>query len=217
MGGRTSPFSMLIGGAAGVVMGTLFKYRALPFLKGNTIISGGKQMPTAEFAAFGARWFYVFGAACVIGSLIWLAVRARLGITMKPSVIRYFFGHGFAVSMCVGALVVTVLVGWSCGAFSIWATIAVLIALPLGGVLGALFLWPFVFAIGSKINGSPFHADDLVHILVGPHRDRVGRICEMWPSRNQVRVQISEQAEKDVADVFSYNEICRERDVNKLG
>ncbi len=58
-------------------MGTVFQFRALPFLKDDTILSGGKQMPTAEFAAFGARWFNVFGVACVIGSLICFAVRAR--------------------------------------------------------------------------------------------------------------------------------------------
>ena len=68
---------MLIGGTGALVMGTLFKYRALPFLKDDTMLSGGKQVPTADFAAFGARWFYVFGVACVIGSLVWFAVRAR--------------------------------------------------------------------------------------------------------------------------------------------
>jgi len=132
---------------------------------------------------------------------------------MKPSPIRYFFGHGWKVSMCIGALVVAVWVGLSCGSFSVWAALAVLLALPLGCILGAVFLWPFFFIVGSKINGSPFHEGDLVHILVGPHRDRVGRIYEMWPSRNQVRVEIGDQAKKDVTDVFSYNEICRERDV----
>ena len=58
-------------------MGTLFKYRALPFLKDDTILSGGKQIPTEGFAASGARMFYIFGAACLIGSLIWLLIRAR--------------------------------------------------------------------------------------------------------------------------------------------
>lgn len=73
-----------------------------------------------------------------------------------------------------------------------------------------LLLWPWVFATGGKINGSPFHEGDLVHVLVGPYRDRVGRIYEMWPSRNQVRVEIDEQAKKDVTDVFGYNEaVCR--------
>jgi len=73
----TSPLSILFGGACALVLGTLFKFRTLPFLKGDTILSGGRQMPTAEFAAFGARWFYIFGTTCILGSLIWLAVRAR--------------------------------------------------------------------------------------------------------------------------------------------
>ena len=74
---RTSPLSLVLGGVCAVVLGTLFKYRALLFLKDDTILSGGKQMPTAEFAAFGARWFYIFGGACLIGSLVWFVVRAR--------------------------------------------------------------------------------------------------------------------------------------------
>lgn len=77
MGKSTHPFSLLIGGAGAFLLGTLFRYRALPFLKEDMILSGGKQMPTAEFAAFGARWFYIFGAACIVGSLLWYAVRAR--------------------------------------------------------------------------------------------------------------------------------------------
>jgi hypothetical protein len=74
---RTSPFSMLFGGVCALVLGTLFRYRALPFLKDDTILSGGKRMATADFAAFMARGFFIFGAVCVIGSLIWFAVRAK--------------------------------------------------------------------------------------------------------------------------------------------
>ena len=66
---------MLIGGVCAFVLGTPFKFRVLPFLKGDTIVSGGREMPTQEFAAFGARWFYIFGAACILGSLIWWTVR----------------------------------------------------------------------------------------------------------------------------------------------
>ena len=68
---------MLIAGIGGTVMGTLFKLRALPFLKDDTILSGGKQIPTADFAASVARMFYTFGAVCLIGSVIWFVVRAR--------------------------------------------------------------------------------------------------------------------------------------------
>jgi hypothetical protein len=73
----TSRFSMLLGGACALVLGTLFKFRILPFLKGDTILSGGRPMPTEEFAEFGARWFYVFGSTCILGSLIWWAIGAR--------------------------------------------------------------------------------------------------------------------------------------------
>jgi hypothetical protein len=37
---------------AGAVLGTLVRYRALPFLWADTILSGGKLVPTAQWAAF---------------------------------------------------------------------------------------------------------------------------------------------------------------------
>lgn len=129
---------------------------------------------------------------------------------MKPSLIQYFLGHGHKASMFVGTTVAAVIVIRACEALSSWTAIAVLVALPLGSLLGAWLVWPWVFTIASKINGSPFHEGELVHVLVGPYRDRVGRIYEMWPSRNQVRVEIDEKAKKDVSDVFGYNEVCCE-------
>ena len=73
----TARFSMLLGGACALGLGPRFKFRVLPFLKGDTIMSVGRPMPTEEFAEFGARWFYIFGSACVLGSLIWWAIGAR--------------------------------------------------------------------------------------------------------------------------------------------
>jgi hypothetical protein len=81
---RTSPLSLLLGGFGGFVMGTLFKYRALPFLKDDTMLSGGRQIPTAGFAVSGARMFYIFGAACLIGSLICFLIRARKRMRTIP-------------------------------------------------------------------------------------------------------------------------------------
>lgn len=57
-------------------MGMLFKYRALPFLKDDTMLSGGKQVSTAEFAATCARGFYFFAGVCIVAALIWLVARA---------------------------------------------------------------------------------------------------------------------------------------------
>jgi hypothetical protein len=134
---------------------------------------------------------------------------------MKPSLIRYFFGHGLKVSMCFGSLALAILVAQACGAFSIWTVIAVLVALPLGCILGALFLWPFIFQIGSKVNGAPFQKGELVHILNGRYRDKVGHIYEIWKERNSVLVDLGEETKKDGPHEFSYNEICRERDATR--
>jgi hypothetical protein len=128
---------------------------------------------------------------------------------MKPSLIRYFFGHGFRVAMSIGAITLTVAVGLSCGGFSIWSFIAAVVAVPLGGVLGALFLWPIVFRIGSRVNGAPFRNGEVVHILAGKYRDRIGRISDIWTQRNSVIVQFDEDQEKEVIHEFSYNEVCR--------
>jgi len=76
----TSSFRSLIGGLCALVIGTLFKFRALWFLKADTIVSGGKEMPTAEFAAYGARIFFVVGILFVAGALVGI-VRSRRKIS----------------------------------------------------------------------------------------------------------------------------------------
>ena len=74
---RSSPFSLLLAGVAALVLGTLFKLRALPFLREATIERGGKQVSTAEFASFGSLMFFGFGALCLIGALIWFVRRRK--------------------------------------------------------------------------------------------------------------------------------------------
>jgi len=133
----------------------------------------------------------------------------------RPALFRYFFAYGFRIAGCSGAVVLAALVAWNCEAFSVWSIIAVILALPLGLILGQLCLWPPLFWVGSLVNGSPFHEGDTVRVLVGPNRNRVGQIYEIWKSRNQVRVQLDERAEKDVTDVFMYNEVCREKNVER--
>ncbi len=94
----------------------------------------------------------------------------------------------------------------------------------LGIVLAALLIgffsvfiigWPILGPIAhyrSLINGAPFHKGDLVHILVGPHRDRVVRVYEVWESRGQARVELGEKERQEVRDVFSDLKICKEQD-----
>jgi len=136
------------------------------------------------------------------------------------SKLRYLIAHGWTLSTWGTGLLLAVFVGWSCAptfallltaSFSVFFVAAVLVAVPLGWVLGAIFLWPFVITIGGKINGAPFHDGDLVRILVGPHRDYIVRVYSVWTERNQVRVEIDEQSVKDVKDVFMLTEVCREK------
>ena len=47
-----------------ITLGLLFRFRVLPFLKDDTILSGGKQVPTEQFAHIASNFFW--GAAAVV-------------------------------------------------------------------------------------------------------------------------------------------------------
>jgi hypothetical protein len=128
---------------------------------------------------------------------------------MKPSAVHYFFGNGFKISTYGGAIGAAVWAVSMCEGISVWTLVALLAALPLGFMLSAMTVWPIVSIVGSRINGAPWKEGDLVHILVGQHEGHVGTIYEIWQSRGQVRVEVSEQATKDVTDVYLFNEVCR--------
>ena len=74
---RTSPLTLMLTGFVGFVLGALCRYRALPFLKGDTILSGGRQVPTTDFAASLTQMFFIFGAVCITGSLVLFVVRRK--------------------------------------------------------------------------------------------------------------------------------------------
>jgi hypothetical protein len=132
---------------------------------------------------------------------------------MKPTAAQYFLAaHGVKLAAGIGATILPIVVAFACGGFSIWAVLAVLCAVPLGCVLGFLFFSPLIGVIACKMNGGPFRLGDVVRVLVGRHRDRVGHIYTMWTERNQARVDLGEEARKDTTDVFGYDEICRETD-----
>ncbi len=131
---------------------------------------------------------------------------------MRPYKIQYFLAHGTKIAAVGGALILGAVVAWTCGDFSFWGIVAVLAALALGAILGMLFLWPLILVVCSFLNGQPFREGDWVRILVGPHRDRVVRVYQVWKERDEVRVELGEQEAKDVKDVFSNVEVCRERD-----
>lgn len=74
---RTSPHTALGGGVAAMVLGILFQFRLLPFLEADTILSGGKQVPTAEFASHLAGIFFLFGTLAILFAVIWLVRKSR--------------------------------------------------------------------------------------------------------------------------------------------
>jgi uncharacterized oligopeptide transporter (OPT) family protein len=65
-----SPIGCFLGALAGVVLGTLVRHRALPFLRGDTILSGGKLVSTAEWTAFMSKFFYIGSAVMVLIGII---------------------------------------------------------------------------------------------------------------------------------------------------
>jgi len=78
-----------------------------------------------------------------------------------------------------------------------------------GGVIGCVVLWPWISAMASELNGAPFYDGDCVEILVGDYRGRRVLVYDVWDTRNQVRVDLGEQEEAKIADVFRYCEVYR--------
>jgi hypothetical protein len=95
----------------------------------------------------------------------------------------------------------------------VWFVVTVIV-FPLMCFFVSLFAAPMIlfslYEYGARLNGAPFEIGDRVRILVGPHRDRVVGIYELWDQRAQVRVNLDSETKEKVTDVFSYNEICRE-------
>ena len=71
----TSPISMLTGGVVALILGVLFRFRVLPFLKPDMMLSGGKEVSTAHFSAWTSKVFFISGIVCILASLIWMTVR----------------------------------------------------------------------------------------------------------------------------------------------
>lgn len=132
---------------------------------------------------------------------------------MPPRRIQYILTHVFKISMSLGAGTAVVIVAIIVGELSLWTLLAMLLALPLGCYLGALFIGPVLTSLNSELNGAPFQEGELVRLLVAPYRDRVTRIYEIWQERYQVRVDLGEKAKENVTDVFGEHEICRESEI----
>ena len=57
-----APLWCFFAGAWAFILGTLLRWRLLPFLHSDTILSGGKEVSTAQAAVFFSKWFFIAGA-----------------------------------------------------------------------------------------------------------------------------------------------------------
>ena len=115
-------------------------------------------------------------------------------LSVKPTRLQYFFAGNWPVIIWMVSF--TILCPLAVG-FGYWPIVdlygdwnhwlvflgVVLLAFPLG-YFGAILVGWFVigplFYDRSVKNGEPFHEGDLVHILVGSHRDHVARVEKAW-------------------------------------
>ena len=93
--------------------------------------------------------------------------------------------------------------------------LAIAAAYPLGALLGILVLGRLLYPLVSWLAGAPFTVGDRVMILRGPRKRKVAEVYEVWESRGQVRLHLSNEESDDVADVFSENEVVRIKEPNR--
>ena len=142
----------------------------------------------------------------------------------KASIINYAFARDWPAKAYFGAwvilgIVTVVLVcepspemfkDWRFGVFFIVSLLVAPLffaALSLISAPGVIFP---LYCLGRWLAGGPFQVGDRVRILIGPHRERVVEVYEVWESRCEVRVRLDAKAEKEVRDVFSFTQVFRE-------
>jgi len=94
---------------------------------------------------------------------------------------------------------------------AIGIVVLVLIAIPLGWILGAIIIWPFAYRICAFVNGAPLIEGDMVQVLVGQFKNQRGAVYEVWRERLEVRINLGNEAKEKVEDVFSFHEVYKFR------
>lgn len=90
----TTPFSSLLGGVSALIFATLIRYRVLWFLREDTMLSGGRPVSTAEFAATTSQYLYIFGAFAVVLGVVLLfriSEERRQRLAQLPRWQRFLF------------------------------------------------------------------------------------------------------------------------------
>jgi hypothetical protein len=98
-------------------------------------------------------------------------------------------------------------------AFVFYVVVAGLLGVLLAAFAAAFLLGP-VYNARAAENGAPYQSGDWVMILAGPHRGRVARVYEVWESRQQVRVDLGDEARGKFEDLFNYVAVLRQPPAN---
>lgn len=82
-------------------------------------------------------------------------------------------------------------------------------AYAVGALIGTIILGILLHEPFRRIQGAPFKVGDTVMILRGPRKGKISEVYETWYPRTQVRVRLSDDEAKAVADVFSDYDIMK--------
>ena len=118
---------------------------------------------------------------------------------MKPSPIHYIFAHELPTKGYLGfwaifgiAVVIkesqpsqVLLSDWLfCALFIVSLLLAPVLFMCLSLLIAPLVLGP-AYYLGDRFTGAPFRVGDHVRILVGPYRNRVVEVYDVWDSRRR--------------------------------
>lgn len=143
---------------------------------------------------------------------------------MKPRFYHYLGARLVGIACQAGGVLLVSIVSMACvslftgssDALSVLeGIVAIAAAYGLGALLGMLFLGRLFYPIVCWLAGAPFAVGDKVVILRGPRARKIAEIYEVWDSRGQVRLRLSEAEQKAVADVFSFNEVLKVKEPHK--
>ncbi len=143
---------------------------------------------------------------------------------MKPRFYHYWGAHLLAIVSQAGGVTLVSVISIACAelftgssdALSVLEGIlAIAAAYGLGALLGIMILGRLLYPVVYWLAGAPFAVGDKVMILRGPRKRKIAEVYEVWDSRGQVRLRLSDEEREAVADVFSCCEVFKIKEPNE--
>lgn len=129
---------------------------------------------------------------------------------MKPSRSQYVYASAWPWVVTIWGVPLGCSLGVGIGS----GAVDFLSALPhtlwgalIGFMAASFFIGPTQRRRG-EINGQ-FHVGELARILVKPHRDRVARVCEVWPELQTARLELGQETRSRGEDTFGWYQLAR--------